>query len=225
MEFYQFHPTGIYRLGILLSEASRGDGGILLNGQGERFMERYAPNLKDLATRDVCSRSIYQESATDGASAARITSTSTSATSGAKVIEEKLPDIIDFARIYLGVDPIKEPMPIQPTAHYAMGGIPTDIRRPRHPRRRGRRSCPGCTRRASAPASASTAPTAWARTRSSTCSSSAGGPAARWRSTSRASGCRSSAATSRSRSGPRWARSRRTQAARTPPGSARSWPT
>jgi succinate dehydrogenase / fumarate reductase flavoprotein subunit len=141
MEFYQFHPTGIYRLGILLSEACRGDGGIMLNDKGERFMETYAPNLKDLASRDVCSRSIYQEvRAGRGIGgkdyvfldirAETINKYKTSPT-GAPVdsswVEKRLPDIIEFARTYLGVDPIKEPMPIQPTAHYGMGGIPTDL--------------------------------------------------------------------------------------------------
>ena len=143
MEFYQFHPTGIYRLGILLSEACRGDGGVMFNGEGERFMEvrGYAPNLKDLASRDVCSRSIYQEvRAGRGIGgkdfvyldirAETINKYGTSPT-GAPVdshwVEKRLPDIIEFARTYLGVDPIKEPMPIQPTAHYGMGGVPTDI--------------------------------------------------------------------------------------------------
>ena len=141
MEFYQFHPTGIYRLGILLSEACRGDGGVMFNGVGERFMEKYAPNLKDLASRDVCSRSIYQEvRAGRGVNgkdfvyldirAETINKYGTSPT-GQPVdshwVEKRLPDIIEFARTYLGVDPIKEPMPIQPTAHYAMGGLPTTI--------------------------------------------------------------------------------------------------
>jgi succinate dehydrogenase / fumarate reductase flavoprotein subunit len=140
MEFYQFHPTGIYRLGILLSEACRGDGGVMINDKGERFMEKYAPNLKDLASRDVCSRSIYTE-VRDGLGiggkdyvyldirAETINRYGTSPT-GQKVdsawVEKRLPDIIEFARTYLGVDPMKEPMPIQPTAHYGMGGIPTD---------------------------------------------------------------------------------------------------
>ena len=141
LEFYQFHPTGIYRLGILLSEACRGDGGIMFNGKGERFMETYAPNLKDLASRDVCSRSIYQEvRAGRGVGgkdfvyldirAETINKYKTSPT-GSDVdshwVERRLPDIIDFARTYLGVDPIREPMPIQPTAHYGMGGLPTDL--------------------------------------------------------------------------------------------------
>ena len=141
MEFYQFHPTGIYRLGILLSEACRGDGGVMFNGKGERFMEKYAPNLKDLASRDVCSRSIYQEvragNGVDGKDyvyldirAETINKYGTSPT-GQPVdshwVESRLPDIIEFARTYLGVDPINEPMPIQPTAHYGMGGLPTDL--------------------------------------------------------------------------------------------------
>lgn len=141
MEFFQFHPTGIYRLGILLSEACRGDGGVMLNHDGERFMERYAPNLKDLASRDVCSRSIYQEvRAGRGVGgkdfvyldirADTINRFGTSPT-GKPVdshwVESRLPDIIEFARTYLGVDPIREPVPIQPTAHYAMGGLPTDV--------------------------------------------------------------------------------------------------
>lgn len=141
MEFYQFHPTGVYRMGILLSEAARGEGAVFLNDKGERFMERYMPTLKDLAPRDICSRCIYQEVragrgingkdyvyldfrpehinkwfAADG-NPKRV---------DAHYLETRLPDIIEFARVYLGVDPITEPVPIQPTAHYAMGGIPTN---------------------------------------------------------------------------------------------------
>jgi succinate dehydrogenase / fumarate reductase flavoprotein subunit len=127
MEFYQFHPTGIYRLGVLLSEAARGEGGILLNGEGERFMERYAPTLKDLAPRDMVSRAIYDEiRAGRGAGPAKDYVYLDVHHLGRELIEEKLPDITDFARVYLGVEPLKEPVPIQPTAHYAMGGIPTD---------------------------------------------------------------------------------------------------
>jgi succinate dehydrogenase / fumarate reductase flavoprotein subunit len=128
MEFFQFHPTGLYRLGILLSEAARGEGGIMLNGHGERFMERYAPTIKDLAPRDVVSRSMYQEikegrgAGPDGDHLFLDVSHLP-----AEVIEEKLPDITGFARVYLRVEPTREPVPIQPTAHYAMGGIPTDI--------------------------------------------------------------------------------------------------
>jgi succinate dehydrogenase / fumarate reductase, flavoprotein subunit len=127
MEFYQFHPTGIYKLGVLLSEAARGEGGILLNGKGERFMERYAPTLGDLAPRDMVSRAIYEEirqgRGVDGKDYVYLDVHHL----GRELIESKLPDITDFARIYLGVEPLREPVPIQPTAHYAMGGIPTNI--------------------------------------------------------------------------------------------------
>ena len=142
MEFFQFHPTGIYRMGILITEGVRGEGGVLVNSEGERFMERYAPTIKDLASRDVVSRAIYLEVGAghgidgkdyvhldvrpeivnkyfelDGiknpdGSPRRIT---------AADIETKLPDIADFTRTYLGVDPVTQPMPVQPTAHYAMG--------------------------------------------------------------------------------------------------------
>ncbi|HEU0014107.1 MAG TPA: succinate dehydrogenase flavoprotein subunit, partial [Longimicrobium sp.] len=127
MEFYQFHPTGIYRLGILITEGVRGEGGILRNDSGERFMERYAPTMKDLASRDVVSRAIHREiregRGINGKKYVYLDATHL----GADVIENKLPDIADFCRTYLGIDPVHEPMPIQPTAHYAMGGIPTDV--------------------------------------------------------------------------------------------------
>ncbi len=126
MEFFQFHPTGLAGLGVLLSEAARGEGGIILNGEGERFMERYAPKLKDLAPRDVVTRAIYQEiregRGVDGKDFVYLDVRHL----GKQVIEEKLPDISDFARIYQGVEPLKQPVGIQPTAHYAMGGVPTD---------------------------------------------------------------------------------------------------
>jgi succinate dehydrogenase / fumarate reductase, flavoprotein subunit len=126
MEFYQFHPTGIYKMGILITEGVRGEGGILRNDYGERFMEKYAPTMKDLASRDVVSRAIYHEMregrGINGKRYVYLDATHL----GSEVIEKKLPDIADFCRTYLGVDPVKEPMPIQPTAHYAMGGIPTD---------------------------------------------------------------------------------------------------
>jgi succinate dehydrogenase / fumarate reductase flavoprotein subunit len=126
MEFYQFHPTGIYKLGVLLSEAARGEGGILLNGEGERFMQRYAPTLMDLAPRDLVSRAMYMEiRAGRGVNGSDYLYLDVRHL-GRAVIEEKLPDITDFARVYLGVEPLTEPVPIQPTAHYAMGGIPTD---------------------------------------------------------------------------------------------------
>jgi succinate dehydrogenase / fumarate reductase flavoprotein subunit len=127
MEFYQFHPTGIYRLGVLLSEAARGEGGILLNDKGERFMQRYAPTLADLAPRDMVSRAIYQEIREGRGIGGKDYVYLDVHHLGRKLIEEKLPDITDFARIYLGVEPLTEPVPIQPTAHYAMGGIPTDL--------------------------------------------------------------------------------------------------
>jgi succinate dehydrogenase / fumarate reductase, flavoprotein subunit len=127
MEMFQFHPTGLARLGVLLSEAARGEGGIVLNGDGERFMERYAPTIKDLAPRDMVSRAIYQEikEGRGGGPNGDYVYLDISHLDP-KVIEEKLPDITEFARIYLKVEPTKEPVPIQPTAHYAMGGIPTD---------------------------------------------------------------------------------------------------
>ena len=127
MEFYQFHPTGMYKLGFLLSEAMRGEGGFLVNGEGERFMDRYAPTMKDLASRDVVSRSIYQEIAEgrgiDGKDFVHLDVRHL----GAEVLNTKLPDMAGFIRTYFGIEPLTELVPIQPTAHYAMGGIPTDI--------------------------------------------------------------------------------------------------
>ena len=127
MEFYQFHPTGIVGLGILLSEAARGEGGYLLDNDGHRFMDRYAPKLMELAPRDMVSRAMYQEiragRGIDGKDYVYLDLRHL----GRKVIEEKLPDITEFARVYQGVEPITEPVPVQPTAHYAMGGIPTDV--------------------------------------------------------------------------------------------------
>ena len=147
LEFFQFHPTGIYKLGILITEGVRGEGGVLINGKGERFMEKYAPHAKDLASRDVVSRAIYMEirdgngangqnyvyldvrpesvnkyAALDG----RKNKDGSPYTVTGEEILAKLPDIVDFCRVYLGVDPVTKLMPIQPTAHYAMGGIPTN---------------------------------------------------------------------------------------------------
>ena len=127
MEFFQFHPTGIRKMGILITEAVRGEGGILLNDKGERFMERYSPTLLDLAPRDIVSRAIYLEIreglGIDGKDYVHLDASHL----GRDVVEAKLPDIADFCRTYLGIDPAVEPMPVQPTAHYAMGGIPTDV--------------------------------------------------------------------------------------------------
>jgi succinate dehydrogenase / fumarate reductase flavoprotein subunit len=147
MEFFQFHPTGIYRMGILITEGVRGEGGVLLNGKGDRFMETYAPTVKDLASRDVISRAMFLEMQ-DGrgiggerymyldvrpetvnkyaASDGRVRPDGSPYIVTAEEILSKLPDIVDFCRTYLGVDPVSQPMPVQPTAHYAMGGIPTN---------------------------------------------------------------------------------------------------
>src|SRR6266705_2422033 len=127
MEFFQFHPTGIYKLGILLSEAARGEGGILRNQTGERFMERYAPTLLDLAPRDMVSRAMYREieqgRGIEGKNWLHLDVTHL----GREVLDKKLPDITDFVRTYMGIEPARELVPVQPTAHYAMGGIPTDL--------------------------------------------------------------------------------------------------
>ena len=148
MEFFQFHPTGIYKLGILITEGVRGEGGVLINGKGERFMETYAPHVKDLASRDVVSRAIYTEiregRGVNGQNYVYLdvrpeTVNKYAAIDGRKTLDgspysvtteqilAKLPDIIDFCRVYLGVDPVTQLMPVQPTAHYAMGGIPTSM--------------------------------------------------------------------------------------------------
>lgn len=149
MEFFQFHPTGIYRMGILITEGVRGEGGVLINGLGERFMEKYAPRAKDLASRDITSRAMYLEmleghgikgenyllldvtpatvnkyAALDG----RTRPDGTPYNMTAEEILAKLPDIVDFCRTYLGIDPVAQPIPVQPTAHYTMGGIPTNIK-------------------------------------------------------------------------------------------------
>jgi succinate dehydrogenase / fumarate reductase flavoprotein subunit len=147
MEFFQFHPTGIYKLGILITEGVRGEGGVLINDKGERFMDKYAPHVKDLASRDVVSRAMYLEmrdkrgiggkrylyldarpetinkyAALDGRTRP---DGSPYVITGDELLG-KLPDIVDFCRTYIGVDPVTQPMPVQPTAHYTMGGIPTN---------------------------------------------------------------------------------------------------
>jgi succinate dehydrogenase / fumarate reductase flavoprotein subunit len=142
MEFFQFHPTGIFKLGVLITEGVRGEGGVLINDKGERFMQEYAPTIKDLASRDVVSRAIYLEvkagRGINGKNYVHLdvrpeTVNHYLAEAGKdrrisrELIETKLSEIVDLTRTYLGIDPIKEPMPVQPTAHYAMGGIPTDV--------------------------------------------------------------------------------------------------
>ena len=149
MEFFQFHPTGIYKLGILITEGVRGEGGVLINDKGERFMNEYAPTVKDLASRDVVSRAMYiemrEKRGINGKRYLYLDVTPETVNKYAKIdgrvrpdgtpyqvtgeeILQKLPDIVDFCRTYLGVDPVTQPMPVQPTAHYAMGGIPTNVR-------------------------------------------------------------------------------------------------
>jgi succinate dehydrogenase / fumarate reductase flavoprotein subunit len=127
MEFIQFHPTGIYGLGVLISEAARGEGGILRNGDGKRFMEDYAPTIKDLAPRDVVSRAIMTEIGAgrgiDGRDFVHLDLTHL----GKERIEERLSDISSFVRIYQGIDTSVQPIPVSPTCHYAMGGVPTDL--------------------------------------------------------------------------------------------------
>ncbi|WP_086660970.1 succinate dehydrogenase flavoprotein subunit [Lentzea kentuckyensis] len=128
MEFYQFHPTGLAGLGILLTEGARGEGAILRNASGERFMERYAPTIKDLAPRDIVARSMALEVLEGRGAGPNKDYVLLDCTHlGAEVLETKLPDITEFARTYLAVDPVVEPVPVYPTAHYAMGGIPTNI--------------------------------------------------------------------------------------------------
>ena len=129
MEFVQFHPTGLAGLGILVSEAARGEGGILRNSDGERFMERYAPTIKDLAPRDIVARSMANEVREGRGCGPNKDYVLLDLTHlEPSHIDEKLPDITEFARTYLGVEPYTEPVPVFPTAHYAMGGIPTNIK-------------------------------------------------------------------------------------------------
>ena len=131
MEFFQFHPTGIRGMGILISEAVRGEGGILRNAQGQRFMEHYAPPLLDLAPRDMVSRAIAMEIRAGrgllGDPAKDDYVLLDASALDLEVFAKKLPDIREFCQTYLSLDPAEKPIPVQPTAHYAMGGIPTDL--------------------------------------------------------------------------------------------------
>ena len=214
MEFYQFHPTGLYKLGILLSEAARGEGGILRNSEGEAFAARYAPTLKDLAPRDMVSRFIYQEikegRGIDGKDYVHLDLSHLPP----DVIDEKLPDVTDFARTYLGIEPKTDPMPIQPTAHYAMGGIPTDLD--------GRvladadgNTIPGSTPLARTPASLCTARIGSAPIHSSTSSYSVDAPAGTcWSSAGKATcrHCRSIPSSSPRHKSPTYSQGRRPSA-------------
>jgi succinate dehydrogenase / fumarate reductase flavoprotein subunit len=129
MEFVQFHPTGIYGVGCLITEGVRGEGGFLVNGEGERFMERYAPNAKDLASRDVVSRSMEIE-INEGRGAGKDKDHIKLHLDhlDPKVIDERLPGISDAAKTFANVDVNKEPIPVVPTVHYNMGGIPTNYK-------------------------------------------------------------------------------------------------
>jgi succinate dehydrogenase / fumarate reductase flavoprotein subunit len=127
MEFVQFHPTGIYKLGILISEAARGEGGILRNSDGERFMEHYAPVIKDLAPRDMVSRCMLQEIRAGRGIGGRDYLHLDLTHLGKEVLETKLSEVTGFARTYAGVDPVREPIPVHPTCHYMMGGIAADV--------------------------------------------------------------------------------------------------
>ena len=131
MEFFQFHPTGIAGMGILITEAVRGEGGILRNRKGEPFMKEYAPTLLDLAPRDMISRAIITElkkgNGVRGDQKIDDYVLLDATHLGRDVIHSKLPDITEFSINYLGIDPADKPIPVQPTAHYAMGGIPTDV--------------------------------------------------------------------------------------------------
>ena len=176
MEFWQFHPTGVAGAGVLITEGVRGEGGYLLNKNGERFMERYAPNRKDLAIRDVVSRAMATE-IKEGRGAGphgdylllKLDHL------GPEVIDKRLPGIREIAKKFANVDPVKDPIPVVPTVHYQMGGIPTNYPARWWPPRAAipRRSCRASTQPGNAPARRCTARTASARIRSPTCSSSA----------------------------------------------------
>ena len=224
MEMFQFHPTGIYKMGILLSEAVRGEGGILRNSDGERFMERYAPTVKDLAPRDMVSRAdLPGDPARDAACGrTRTTSTSTSPPPPEQ-IDAKLPDITEFARIYLGIEPKNDLDPDPADRALRDGRHPDEHpRRGRH-RRGGHACCPVSTRPASARACRCTARTASARTRCSTswCSAARGGQA-HGRVRCDRNDARAPADAARRHEGASVERLSRRQATRTSPTSAKS---
>lgn len=127
MEFVQFHPTGIYGLGVLITEAARGEGGVLRNGEGGRFMEEYAPTIKDLAPRDMISRAIITEIRNGRGIEGKDFVYLDLKHLGKENLQAKLSDISSFAKIYLGIDVATDPIPVAPTCHYMMGGLPTDI--------------------------------------------------------------------------------------------------
>jgi succinate dehydrogenase / fumarate reductase flavoprotein subunit len=126
MEFVQFHPTGIYELGILVSEAARAEGGVLRNNSGERFMERYAPTIKDLAPRDIISRAILTEIQEGRGIGGRDYVHLDLTGLDKQRLEEKLSEVTSFVKTYLGIEASESPIPVAPTCHYMMGGIPTD---------------------------------------------------------------------------------------------------
>lgn len=129
IEFWQFHPTGLYGAGVLITEGVRGEGGYLLNANGERFMERYAPTAKDLASRDVVSRAMQVEiNEGRGCGAGKDHVLLKLDHLGAEVIDQRLPGIREISIQFLGIDPVKQPIPVVPTCHYMMGGIPTNYR-------------------------------------------------------------------------------------------------
>jgi succinate dehydrogenase / fumarate reductase flavoprotein subunit len=194
MEFWQFHPTGVAGAGVLLTEGCRGEGAILRNVNGERFMERYAPTLKDLAPRDFVSRCMDQEIKEGRGCGPNKDYIHLDMTHlGGETIMKRLPSVFEIGHNFANVDITKEPIPVVPTIHYQMGGIPTNIHGQVVVPKNGTRTpwSTACTRWASAPASACTAPTGWAPTRCSTCWCSAARPATTSSSSTRRTSCTS----------------------------------